>query len=840
MGASSISSWAAGVWQDATFVVRSFRTNRLFTVVLLLTLTIAVAANSAVFSVANAVLFRPLNVPHADRIVRLVGTAPQGVFPLAPPPLASFWLQQSGVFEVVAAHRLDFANLVGTSRPELLAIGRVSHQFLPLYGAPLLHGRAFSEEDDRPNGPPVVVISHDLWQRQFGGSPALDQQIRLGGESLRVIGIVAPGFAPEHLAQVPDAWLPLRLDPRNPRAAGEFSYVTARLKPGTDLAQANAQLGVAAAEFRRQAPRALPPQASFTAQPLIEVVVGEARPSIFVLGVAAGLVLLIACANVTSLMLIRGSRRVREMAVRTALGASRGRVFRLLLTETLTLCLVAALLGLYLGRAGIDVLLAAHPDSNPMTLVNNDPSLPRIGSHGSAVVLDWRVAAFTLALAIGVTVVCGLIPALRVSRRDRQAAADLSGSNAGAGVVPNRLHAVLVTGEIALALTLLVGAWLLIRSSLNLRAVDPGYETHNVLTMRMSMAGTSFQTRAGIEQLTRRGIQAVEHVSGVEVASTTCCMPLETVWQLPFRVAGRPGGPGPTGVGGWTFISPGYFTVFRIPLLRGRDFTERDAADAPGVVIINQEMARRFWPTGDPLNDQLVIGRGVRPDYNADPVRQVIGIVGDVRDENLTEKPRPAMYVPVAQVPDGVTALNLKLLPLVWIARTTVEPHTLVPAIDRALQTASDGLPVARVRTMDEIAAESVARTRLYTLLLTVFAVVALALATVGIYGLIAYAVYQRTHETGVRIALGATPSAIRRRFFVRGLTLVVIGVAAGAVATFNATRALAGFVFGVSPRDPVVFVSASLLLTVVALVAVWIPAQQAARMSALDALRTE
>jgi predicted permease len=317
-------------------------------------------------------------------------------------------------------------------------------------------------------------------------------------------------------------------------------------------------------------------------------------------------------------------------------------------------------------------------------------------------------------------------------------------------------------------------------------------------------------------------------------------MPLETVWQLPFVVRGRPVNTASRTFAGWTFVSPQYFDVFKIPILRGRDFTERDDASAPGVVIINQEMARRYWPDGDPLNDQLIIGRGVRPDYDVDPIRQIVGIAGDIRDLGLNRNPRPGMYVPVAQVPDGVTALNVRLLPIVWIARTNAEPRALAPVIEKELQDVSGGLPVARIRSMDEVVSESTARIRFEMLLMSVFAAAALVLAAVGVYGLMAYSVEQQTHDIGIRLALGARPEQVRRMILREGLVLAILGIVVGTLASFSFARVLAGVLFGVSPRDPVIFAFVALCLAIVSLLAILRPAIRAARLTPMAALRYE
>jgi putative ABC transport system permease protein len=835
-----IPPWLDVMQQDAAYAFRSIRRQPGFTVVAVLTLMIGIGANTAIFSVVNAVLLKPLNVAGADRIVRFVGGPAGGTLnPTASLPIAGVWLKETGVFHDVSAHRLDLVNLTGTREPEQIAVARVTRGFFTLFGAPLIVGRTFSADEDRPRGPRVAVLSYGLWTRQFAANPDIvGAAISLGSDAYVVVGVLGQGFDTEQFDQVPDVWVPFQLDPDSRDVGGEFCFVTAGLVPGATIAVANAQLQGAAAEYTRTHPG---PHAMFAVQPVRDVMVSNIRASLLLLEVAVGLVLLIACANVANLLLIRGTGRAREMAVRAAIGAGRGRLIRQLLVESTVLALLGAVCGLGFGVLGIRGLLALYPGANPTIIGGNDASIPRLGSHASALGLDWRVLAFTTAVSIAASLVFGLYPALVASRVDVNVALKQVGAGTGnGGRRPGRVRGALVTAEIALTLMLLVGAALLIRTSVALRAVRPGFNTHNVLTMRMSVSGTSFETRDGISRLTREGIQQMLGTPGVVAASTTCCMPLETVWQLPFVVQGRPmKGPSRVFVG-WTFVSPGYFDVFRIPIVRGRDFTERDDASAPGVVVINQEMARRFWPSDDPLNDRLIIGRGVRPDYAADPIRQIVGIVGDIRDQRLGSAPRPAMYVPVGQVPDGVTALNVRLLPIVWVARTSAEPHALTPAIQKELQDVSGGLPVARIRSMDEVVAESTARTRFDMLLMSVFAVSALLLAAVGVYGLMAYSVEQRTHEIGIRLALGADRARVRRMILRQGLTLAALGIGVGVIASFGVVRVLSGLLFGVGPRDPVVFLLVPMLLAGVALFAVWLPAARAARITPMRALRYE
>lgn len=832
--------WLEGVWRDTIHAVRLMRRESAFTAVAIATLTIGIGAHTAIFSLVNAVVLRPLQTADADRIVRFIRTIPTGTSSQASLPLASVWLQQRDVFEDVSAHRLDLINLTGRSAPEQIPTARVTKDFFHLFGAPLAVGRTFSADEDRPGGGHVAVLGYGLWVRQFGASAeVIGRTVSLGSEPYIIIGVLGPGFDSGQFDQVPDVWLPLQLDPNTRDVGGEWCFVSARLKPETTIETASARLAASLAEYRKVNPQA-DPRLSFSVQPIRDAIVGNMASSLRVLEAAVGLLLLIACANVANLLLIRGTGRAREMAVRAAIGADRGRLIRQLVTESLLLAVGGSVCGLVLGFGGIRALLAAYPGQNPTILGNNGVAIPRIGEHASAVTIDWRVVMFTIGASLVVSVMAGLLPALHASRVDLQLGLKRTGGGTGGGRRQTQVRGILVGAEVALALMLLVGASLLIRTSLALRAISPGFVTERVLTMRMSLSGTPFETRAGIERLTRDGISRILAIPGVESASTTCCMPLETVWQLPFVVQGRPLTGRFHAFAGWTFVSPGYFDVFKIPILRGRDFTERDDASAPGVVIINQEMARRIWPTTDPFNDRLLIGRAIRPDYEKDPVRQVIAIVGDVHDESLRVKPRPAMYVPVAQVPDGVTALNVRLLPIVWVARTKSEPHSLASAVEKGLQDVSGGLPVTRVRSMDQVVSESTARARFDMLLMTVFAGSALLLAAVGVYGLMAYSVAQRTQEMGIRLALGARPDQVWRMVIAHGMRPALAGIAAGTVASWMLARILANLLFGVSPRDPAIFVAVPLVFAAISLLAVWLPAVRAARIAPMNALRYE
>jgi predicted permease len=450
------------------------------------------------------------------------------------------------------------------------------------------------------------------------------------------------------------------------------------------------------------------------------------------------------------------------------------------------------------------------------------------------------VLVFALAVSIATGILFGLIPALHGSRTTLSETLKETSSRSGTGFRHNKSRSLLVVAEMALALILLVGSALLIRTSLALGAVDPGYDANNVLTMRMSLSGSRFLESAGVERMIRDGRERLQALPGVELASATCCVPLEGGYGLPFNVVGRPQGKEPFhGGGGWATVSPGYFEVFKIPVRRGRTFTDRDAAGAPAVVVINEAMARRFWKDANPLNDRLVIGRGVMREFAGEPERQIIGVVADSRDGGLNNEPGPKMFIPQAQVPDPVNALNVRLSPMAWVVRTRVPPLSLSAAIQEQLRQTS-GLPVSDVRPMTEVVSGSTSRQRFNMLLMTVFGASALLLAAIGIYGLMAYSVQQRTQEIGIRMALGALASDVRKMVVVQGMRLALVGVVIGVAAAFAMARVITSFLFGVQARDPGVFVGIPILLSLVALVAVWLPARRASHVAPVIALRTE
>src|SRR5277367_707270 len=674
-------------------------------------LALGIGANTAIFSVVNAVLLQPLSYPQPDRLVALERKFKEGNGPSTSIPKFSVWSEQTQVFQAVTAY--DFAgpgmNLTGGDRPEQIKGIHASSGYFEVFGAPLAIGRTYTPDEDRPGAVHVAVISNGLWRSRFAGDPAvIGKTIELTGDPYEIIGVLGPTFKTDPPA---DIWLPLQADP-NTTNQGHYLLCAARLRPGVTLAQANAAMKLAAEEFRRKFPGPLMDKTeSAIAVPLRDLVVHNARAALLILLGAVGFVLLIACANVANLLLARATLRKRELAIRSALGAGRLRIIYQLLTESVLLSMIGGILGLVVGYLGVRALLAVNP-----------VDIPRIGEHGTAVSLDWRVLAFTLFVALFTGVLFGLIPAISGSRTDLTTTFKESGSRTGSGFRQNKARSILVVTEMALALVLLVGAALLIRTFTAIRTVNPGFDAHNVLTMGMSLNGARFEKAAGTAAVVRAAEQRFAAVPGVEAVAVSCTLPLESSIDLPINIAGRTPPEGKyDGDEQWRDVSPGYFSVFRISLLRGRLITDGDDANAAHVLLINESMAKKYWHKDDALGAEVTIGKGLGPEFE-EPARTVIGIVADVRDIGLNRDLKPIMYVPVAQVSDGLTALQNRVLLLQWAVRNRVAPFSLSDAIQRELRVASGGLPVAHIRSMEQVVVESTARTDFNTTLLTIFA----------------------------------------------------------------------------------------------------------------------
>ena len=809
---------------DIKHALHMFVKNPGFTLAVVAALALGIGTNTAIFSVVDTVLLKPLSYPEPDRIVQLLCTGPGGEGPCGSATKLHVWQNQTSVFQDVAGY--DFGggmNLTGAI-PEQVHGVHVTEQYFRVFGTPFALGRGFSKDEDRPHGGSVVVISYGLWKRKFGGDPQIvGQSISIANLPYTIVGVTGADFDTDPPA---DLWVPYQFDP-NTKDQAHYFVAAGRMKTGITLAQVQAQLKLAALEFDRKYPE-VNQRGGFDAQLLKDSVVSNVRSLLLVLIGAVSFVLLIACANVANLLMVRAACRSREFAIRAALGAGRARIIRQLLTESVLLALIGGGLGLALGMTCVRALLAVSTGE-----------IPRIGEDGARVGLDWRVALFTLGISVLTGILFGLTPAIGSSRPDLHSGMKESSRGSGSSLRHNKMRSLLVVSEVSLALVLLVGASLLIRTFAALRAVDPGFDAHNVLTMEMALNGPRFEKTAGVAQVVRIGRERLNALPGVMTAAATDSMPLLGGFGLPFTIVGRPNNGQPDGAG-WMAVSPGYFEAFKIPILRGREFTDNDTGGAQGVAIINEAMAKQFWKNGqNPVGQQIVIGHGVGPEFE-EPARLIVGIVGDVRDGGLNRNPEPKMVVPLAQITDGLTELNSKVAPISWVIRTRLEPHQLAAAASEELRKASGGIPVAKAKSMDEVVVRSTDRQDFFMLLLTVFGGSALVLAAIGIYGLMAYSVQQRTQEIGIRMAMGANRERITKMVVWQGMRLALVGVVIGVGASFWLTKLVASLLYGVKQWDPIVFVSVPVILSAVALFAVWLPALRASKLNPMEALRTE
>ena len=823
------------MWNPVADVRHSFR--RLikspgFTVVAVLTLALGIGANTAIFSVIDRVLLRPLPFPDSERIMRLQRHFPNGDGPSVSIPKFMAW-RKSRAFQSMTAY--DFGSVgmnlgAGDRRNPVNAV-RVTAQFFDVFGVKPIMGRTFSPQEDLPNAGKFAVLTYNLWKNRLGADREIaGRTILLNSESYTVCGVLPEWYQPDPPA---DLYLPHQFDP-NSNNQGHIYYVAGRLAPGASVDSAQAELKVISDQFRATDPIFMDKTETVGVLPLRVAIGGEVKLALLILAGAVSFVLLMACANVANLLLARAAGRHREIAIRTAIGATRGRIVRQLLTESMMLAFAGGAAGLALGAVGIRMLLAFSPGNIPRV---NDPEHP----VAALSLIDWRVLAFLFAISLLTGVLFGLLPAIRVSRLDVNSALKESSSRSGTGLKHNRIRGLLVVGEVAFAIILLTGAALMIRTFAGFRSVKSGLDPVNVLTMQTALSGERYASTARVENVVRQATERIESVPGVEFAAAALVIPMGgNAIDLPFTIDGRAPAQGKyEGDEQWRFVSPHYFEALHIPLLRGRTFDRRDTGKSDHVAIINEAFAKKYWPQADPLGQRMTMGAGLGADFAEGP-RQIVGIVGDVTEAGLSNGMVPAMYVPQGQVTDGLTKLANNLLPISWLIRTKTDPLSAASPIRHEFETLDGQLTPSKVLTLETVIKDSTTRENFNMLMLTVFAAVALLLAVVGIYGLMSYAVEQRNQEIGIRMALGAGRGEMMKMILGQGMRLVLAGVAIGLAAAYGLTRLLAGLLFGVKAGDPLAFGAVAVILTAVALLAAFVPAQRATRIDPILALRQE
>ena len=713
--------------QDLRVTVRSLARTPGFTLAAVAALALGLGASTAIFSVVDAVLLKPLPYPDAERIV-VFSSSPDAAVgrggPQVPPTVFNLLKQHGSGIRDIAAYRFRSGNLTGGDTPELLGIATVSADFFRLFGGRASHGRTFLAEEDRSGGREVAVLGHDFWRRRFGGDPnVVGTVISVDGVSRLVVGVLDRGFDVSVFGLVPDIWTPLRIDPDSNSHAAILG-VAGRLDENTTPSGANAALQTVTAEFRRRFPGVLGPESVLRVEALQEVMVRGYRSSLLLVVAAVGILLLIACANVANLLVVRGLSRRREIAVRAVLGAPRVQLVRLLAMECLLLSAAGGLGGLALGLAGARAFLAGSA-----------VYLPRLGDAAAGLTLDWRAAAFAVLAAAGTSLLVGIHPAMRVSRSSVNETLSAGSGTVVAGSRRPRMGAGLVAGQIALALVLLVCAGLLAKTLVALRSVDPGFALDRILTLQTSLRDPRFTNTASVTSVIRDGVRQLADLPAVEAVGAATELPLSgSDFRIPFIVVGRPLEEESHGSPSWRLVSPSYFDALGLPLTRGRFFTDGDDLQADGVVIVNETLARRFWPAGDPLGRRLVLGRGLGPPFEELP-RRIVGVVGDVRDGvGLAQEPRPTVYVPLAQLADELARQVFAVTPLVWVVRAAVEPQALSGAAQHRLRQVAGGLPVSDARVLRDTVSESLAAADFSVLISLTFGALAVVLAATGVY----------------------------------------------------------------------------------------------------------
>jgi predicted permease len=801
-------------WRDIRFGVRALVHSPIFTVVTVLSLALGIGANTAIFSVVNGLLLRPLPYPESEQIVDVWHTPPQQSFPgldrfSVSPANYLDWKAQSNAFEQMAIYTYTGLSLSTSNDPLPLIGAAVSSDFFSVLRTNAMQGRTFTPDEEQPGRDQVVVISHGLWQRAFGANPNIvGQTLTLNSRSFTVVGIMPAGF---QLPREADLWVPLAWDDKERQTRSIHDYIViARLKQSVSLPQAQAEMSTISTRLEQQYPEENSGWGAVVI-PLREDLVGDIRTALLVLFSAVGFVLLIACANVANLMLARGANRQKEIAVRIALGAGRARLVRQLLTESVLLAVTGGVLGLLLAVWGSRMLVRLG-------------SLPNSGDIG----IDTWALGFTLLVSFAAGIIIGIVPALQFTKSSLSETLKQGSGRTGGSPMKQHTRKALVVSEVALSLVLLIGAGLMIRSFWKLQNVDPGFDTSNALTMSVALTPIRYSEPHQQLAFLDRAMEQIRAVPGVVSVGTTTTIPLAGGGSTqPFSIEGRPTGTiAEQPMAQTRYISPDYFKAIGIPLRQGRFFSDQDRDNSVPVIIISEAMARRFWPGENP------IGKRLTPSFHSkEGAREIVGVVGDVKARGLDSDASTMMYLPYKQAPRPFMS---------FVVRTSSNPESLVQPVSRAIYSIDKEQALTDVQTMDQVLMQSLSDRRFNMTLLLTFAGVALVLAAVGVYGVMNYTVTLRRRELGIRMALGAKASDVLRLVLRQGLTLTLIGVGAGLISAYALTRLMASLLYGVTATDYLTFASVSAVLIVVGLVASFVPARRATKVDPTIALRTE
>jgi len=799
------------LWQDLRYGARMLRKNPGFTLIAVLTLALGIGANTAIFSVVNAVLLRPLPYQEPERLAQIWEKKRDSGNNVISPDNFLDWQKQAKSFEGLSVYDVWLPAISTAGKTEQIVGISASANFFSLLGATPQLGRTFAPDEEKAGQDRVVVISHSFWQNHLGGkADVIGKKLTLDQSSYTIVGVLRPGFRHLRLIfdQQPEVFRPFDVKTVANQRAAHYLSAIGRLKTGVNLAQAQAEMTAIA----RQLEEAYPETNRDWGVSLVALrqeVTGSISLILLILQGTVAFVLLIACVNVANLLLSRVAAREREMAVRMALGAGRWKILRLLLAESASLAILGGAFGLLLAWWGVDLLVSLTP-----------PDIPR----REDISVDHRALGFTFLLSLLTALFFGLLPALQATRANLN---DALKEGSRSGFRRQRLRGVLVVAELALALVLLVGSGLLLHSLIRLHHVNPGFDTENLLTMRVGLPAPEARDERQIVNFYQQILARLEILPGAKAAALTSSVPFtgSYSWSANFKIEGQPVEPGREPMSGWRLISPAYFDTMGIPLRAGRAFTDRDTPGSIGVTIINESFARQHFPNVDP------IGRTIIPKWRPERPLQIVGVVSDFKHRGLADDAAPEMYVPYTQQTWSSMAL---------VVRTNAEPGKIQVAVQKAIWEVDQSAPISRINTLKEILGDQVSHSRFNTLLLGIFSALALILATIGIYGVMSYAVSQRAREIGVRMALGAQNIDVVWLIVRQGLNLTLLGIAIGLASAYGLTRLMTKLLFNVSATDPLTFAGVASLLMIVALLACWIPARRATKVDPMIALRTE